>query len=525
MRPILADAVDLARRALLALEPLAVGAYLGVIAEDESSATHRFEATLPGYRGWQWAVVVAAPPGADYATVSESALLPGPDALVAPEFVPWEQRVRPGDLAPGDLLAPPADDPRLVPGYVATGDPVVDEVAYEVGLGRTKVMSKEGREEAAERWYAEYGPDSEMAKAAPGTCGTCGFYLPLAGSLRAAFGVCGNAMGADGRVVHVAYGCGAHSDTVVPSGSGSPLYEAYDDAAIEMISLEPERAQSASRVAQQASAEPAGEQPAVEVTSDRSGGAVAEQAEDVSSAAVAEGVAIAESSAVSAETVTEWPTAASDSAESSTPGSNDAVSTAAGPGVVEGQRVDVAADGVIEPGSEGTQPGPDEQRGTEAESASIESVSTSPQATESTAASGAVESQSASDSSAGAGELGSADTRSAPVGASDSATDSGAAESDSAESNAGVASAAEPSAVESDSSDADPAESDVAGTDAGQSTVAATVEPASGSESGAPETSAAEPTGIEEAGAQAGSDIEQAGAAEARPEFPSSPRS
>ncbi|WP_281917171.1 DUF3027 domain-containing protein [Nocardia sputorum] len=242
VRPILADAVDLARRALLELEPSGVGAHLGVIAEDESAATHRFEATLPGYRGWQWAVVVAAPPGAGYATVSESALLPGPDALVAPEFVPWEQRVRPGDLAPGDLLAPPADDPRLVPGYVATGDPVVDEVAYEVGLGRTKVMSREGREEAAERWYAERGPDAEMAKAAPATCGSCGFYLPLAGSLRAAFGVCGNAMGADGRVVHVAYGCGAHSDTEVPTGNGSPLYEAYDDAAIDLISLENDQA-------------------------------------------------------------------------------------------------------------------------------------------------------------------------------------------------------------------------------------------------------------------------------------------
>ncbi|KIA66280.1 hypothetical protein FG87_03760 [Nocardia vulneris] len=235
VRPILADAVDLARRALLELEPAGVGAHLGVAAEDESAATHRFEATLPGYRGWQWAVVVAAPPAAEYATVSESALLPGPDALVAPDFVPWDQRIRPGDLAPGDLLAPPPNDPRLVPGYVANGDPVVDEVALEIGLGRTQVMSLEGRADAAERWHAEYGPDTEMAKAAPSTCGLCGFYLPLAGSLRAAFGVCGNAMGADGRVVHAAYGCGAHSDTVAPTGGGSPLYEAYDDAAVELI--------------------------------------------------------------------------------------------------------------------------------------------------------------------------------------------------------------------------------------------------------------------------------------------------
>ncbi|WP_232052302.1 DUF3027 domain-containing protein [Nocardia cyriacigeorgica] len=242
VRPVLADAVELARRALLELEPSGVGAHLGVSAEDDNAATHRFEATLAGYRGWQWAVVVAAPPGADQPTVSESALLPGPDALIAPEFVPWDQRVRPGDLAPGDLLAPPPNDPRLAPGYTATGDPEIDEVAYQVGLGRSQVLSLEGREEAAQRWYTEFGPDTEMAKAAPGTCGTCGFYLPLAGALRACFGVCGNAMGADGHVVHTEYGCGAHSDVTVPTGAGSPLYEAYDDAAVDLVPTESLRA-------------------------------------------------------------------------------------------------------------------------------------------------------------------------------------------------------------------------------------------------------------------------------------------
>jgi hypothetical protein len=157
--------------------------------------------------------------------------------LRAPEWIPWDQRIRPGDLAPGDLLAPPPGDPRLVPGYVATGDAEIDDVAFEVGLGRRQVLSREGRADAAQRWYeGEYGPGADMAKAAAGTCGTCGFFLPVAGGLRAAFGVCANELAADGRVVHVEYGCGAHSDTAPPSGAGSPLYPAYDDAAVEAIS-------------------------------------------------------------------------------------------------------------------------------------------------------------------------------------------------------------------------------------------------------------------------------------------------
>ena len=260
MRTILASAVDLARNALLDLEPTGVGPHLGVCGAGDCAATHRFEATLPGYHGWQWAVVVAAAPDTERVTVSESALLPGPDALIPPEFVPWDQRIRPGDLAPGDLLAPPPEDPRLVPGYLATGDPEVDETAQEVGLGRRQVLSREGRHEAAERWYAQHGPDSEMAKAAPASCASCGFFLPLAGALRAAFGVCGNAMGADGRVVHQEYGCGAHSDTELPHGAGSPAYQAYDDAAVEVVRVDPNPAVAATEPAAADAAEPSSEQ-------------------------------------------------------------------------------------------------------------------------------------------------------------------------------------------------------------------------------------------------------------------------
>lgn len=218
----------------------AVGDYLGVSYEDPTAATHRFLAHLPGYQGWQWAAVVAAHPGADHATISEVVLIPGPTALLAPEWVPWDQRVRPGDLSPGDLLAPAADDPRLVPGYTASGDPEVDETAAEIGLGRRWVMSAWGRADAAERWHTgDHGPDSAMARSTKRMCRDCGFFLPLAGSLGAMFGVCGNELSADGHIVDKQYGCGAHSDTPAPAGTGSPAYEPYDDGVLDVAEKPP----------------------------------------------------------------------------------------------------------------------------------------------------------------------------------------------------------------------------------------------------------------------------------------------
>lgn len=233
---VLTGAAEAARAAVVEFSaPEMVGDYLGVGYEDPNSATHRFLAHLPGYQGWQWAVVVAAYPGADHATISEVVLVPGPTALLAPEWVPWDQRVRPGDLSPGDLLAPAADDPRLVPGYTASGDPQVDETAAEIGLGRRWVMSAEGRSDTAERWRTgEYGPDSPMARSTKRVCRDCGFFLPLSGSLGALFGVCGNELSADGHIVDKLYGCGAHSDTPAPAGTGSPAYEPYDDGLLDV---------------------------------------------------------------------------------------------------------------------------------------------------------------------------------------------------------------------------------------------------------------------------------------------------
>lgn len=233
---LLTGAADLARQAIVEFSGETVGAYLGVAIEDEASATHRFLSSMPGYQGWQWAVVVAATPAADRATISEVVLVPGPTALLAPPWVPWEQRVQPGDLGPGDLLAPLPDDPRLVPGFLATGDPLIDDTALEVGFGRRRVLSAEGRDDAAQRWHdGEHGPDSAMARATKRVCRDCGFMVPLAGALGAMFGVCCNALSADGQVVDFFYGCGAHSDTPAPPGSGSAAYDPYDDGVLEVV--------------------------------------------------------------------------------------------------------------------------------------------------------------------------------------------------------------------------------------------------------------------------------------------------
>ena len=225
----LTAAIEVARAAAVesAGDPDLVGEHLGAVPEADRSVelgevlTHTFASRLPGYVGWHWAVTIARVPGEDRITVDEVVLLPGDQALLAPAWVPWHERLRPGDLSVGDVLPATEDDPRLSPAYTvdddSADDPEASVVAREIGLGRERVMSREGRADAVARWNAgEFGPSSPMARQAPGPCGTCGFYLPLAGSLRHALGACGNAYApADGRVVTADYGCGAHSQATL----------------------------------------------------------------------------------------------------------------------------------------------------------------------------------------------------------------------------------------------------------------------------------------------------------------------
>lgn len=253
---VLTGAVETARNALAeAVDTGDVGDYEGSMAEGERVVTHFFAAGQVGYAGWRWAVTLARAPRQKAVTVDEIVLLPSETALVAPPWVPWKDRVSPGDLGPGDLVPSTADDVRLVPGYL-NGDEVLDaatarevrEVTRELGLGRERVLSIEGRDHAATRWYeGDNGPMSALAKAAPARCASCGFMVRLSGALATQFGVCANAFSpSDGHVVAYEHGCGAHSDVRVPEQSqhqpSAPLpvhdtltWDAWVDAEVEFI--------------------------------------------------------------------------------------------------------------------------------------------------------------------------------------------------------------------------------------------------------------------------------------------------
>ncbi|MDR1394410.1 MAG: DUF3027 domain-containing protein [Bifidobacteriaceae bacterium] len=241
-----AEARERARAALAEFaSPDTIGDYLGLEMEAERVGTVRFACTMPGYVGWFWAVTLARVPRGRHATVSETELLPGSGALLSPSWVPWVDRLQPGDLGPGDTLPHITDDDRLEPGYTATGDDDADRLAiWEFGLGRPRVLSPEGRFQAAQRWYdGLHGPTAPEALKSSAKCFTCGFVSPLAGSWRTLFGVCTNEWSPrDGSVVSYDHGCGAHSQTDVArvETQWPPNQPMIDDSTVVPVDLRPE---------------------------------------------------------------------------------------------------------------------------------------------------------------------------------------------------------------------------------------------------------------------------------------------
>jgi len=293
------QAADLARAAAEEMAgPAGVGEHLGATADGDRVVTHLFRSLDPAYRGWFWAITVARASRSKHVTVSEALLLPGDEAILAPDWVPWRERLRPGDLRPGDLLPAAPDDARLVPtatldgddgltdwgesswavpglelAGLTTGDADQDEAdqgdatdsadvaddgdvpdgaaatraAAEARASevpdtvplRARVLSAIGRDDTALRWYtSEHGPRGPLAHAAPGLCASCGFYVRMAGPLGQVFGVCANAYAPDdGRVVSVDHGCGAHSEAVFAPSAEQPLRPVIDELGYDLVDM------------------------------------------------------------------------------------------------------------------------------------------------------------------------------------------------------------------------------------------------------------------------------------------------
>ncbi|MEO6532248.1 MAG: DUF3027 domain-containing protein [Pseudolysinimonas sp.] len=113
-------AVDVARAALLEITPEAnIGALVSEQANGEGVSTIQFASSMLGYPDWFWTVSVAQLPDEE-PTVLEAELLPGEGALIAPDWVPWADRledykaaqaaIAAGELAAGDAADDDADD-------------------------------------------------------------------------------------------------------------------------------------------------------------------------------------------------------------------------------------------------------------------------------------------------------------------------------------------------------------------------------------------------------------------------------
>ncbi|MDO4717358.1 MAG: DUF3027 domain-containing protein [Propionibacteriaceae bacterium] len=240
-----AAAVDLALEAAKDYaDDLGVGEHLGVVAEGDRVVTHSFACTHPGYPGWHWAVTLVRAARAKVPTVNEVALLPGGGALLAPAWVPWSDRIGPGDIAPGTLMPTPDNDPRLEPGYTAAdmpadADPMewsqMRTLVAELGLGRERVLSGYGRDQAVERWLkGAPGADNASSEQAPGECNSCGYFVALRGALGVQFGVCTNEYSpADAHVVSRGHGCGGHSDIVAEQRGAEMKAPVYDTIGID----------------------------------------------------------------------------------------------------------------------------------------------------------------------------------------------------------------------------------------------------------------------------------------------------
>ncbi|MFJ6077291.1 DUF3027 domain-containing protein [Pseudarthrobacter sp. NPDC092419] len=130
----LAAAVDTARTAIEGItDARTIGEHLAAKSEGDRLVTHLFESKLPGYAGWQWYAVLTRNSRSKAVTVNELGLLPSEDSILAPEWVPWAERVRPEDAQEQEPQESQPQEAAEEPSAPAAGADADDDDAPEGG--------------------------------------------------------------------------------------------------------------------------------------------------------------------------------------------------------------------------------------------------------------------------------------------------------------------------------------------------------------------------------------------------------
>ena len=149
----LAASVEVARSAIEGITAASdIGEHLAAKSEGDRLVTHLFESRLPGYLGWQWYAVLTRNSRSKVVTVNELGLLPSEDSILAPEWVPWAERVRPEDAQEADSQQ--ADVARPA----ATAVDETEDGESEAEVPDAEVPDDEEPDDGAQ---AAAGPDGE----------------------------------------------------------------------------------------------------------------------------------------------------------------------------------------------------------------------------------------------------------------------------------------------------------------------------------------------------------------------------
>ena len=122
---------EFARQAAKASAPAnTVGLFVELIDEGDEVYTYLFESKQKGYVGWRWSVTVFD--GLDEPSVSEVVLMPGPDSLVAPKWVPWSERLADWKALQAELERQAAEEAALAAEEGEDGDDEDDEDSDDI---------------------------------------------------------------------------------------------------------------------------------------------------------------------------------------------------------------------------------------------------------------------------------------------------------------------------------------------------------------------------------------------------------